>query len=175
MEGETADADVDLIRAFQAANPGDRQDVGHAGSEPAVRDDRDARLPRLRVQPLLLPHDVGVPAQVAEGDPRVDRGARQERIQEIGHGRDDDRVAGQAVREASFIGHVDRLGAHRRGAPLQTLRHASGALRVDVGDDDFRDVRRAGKIERGGEALLAGSQYQESHRNDPPIGSASRG
>ena len=91
-----------------------RKNVHHSGSEPAVRNDRHLLLFCALVQRLLLEHDLGVSAEIAEVHARVHRAHRHVVVEVIREGAHHGIAIPHQRRHSVAVSHVER----RRNQPM---------------------------------------------------------
>ena len=162
MLRQPPDVDLDPLDLVQPADPLGREDVDHPRREAAVRDDGEPLgLGRL-VQLLLLQHDLGVAAEIAEMRSRFDRGRCHRPIEVIWEGREDRLHARHRLLDRRGVLDVER---ERLEAPapvlLEELREPS---RVQIRERNSRHRMDLQQVVSGGAALQARPQYQDVHR-----------
>lgn len=107
----------------------------------------------------LLPHDVGVSAQIVEVSAGFDRDSGQLHVQVVGRRGKDDIVSRHQLAHHVGISELRLLRLEWRIAGEEVACQG----RIEVDERQPLDIRLPPKIEGAGGALDSGAEYEESH------------
>jgi hypothetical protein len=145
------------------------QHVVQARRQAAVRHHRDARAPRRHGQLELLLHDVGVAAEVAEGDARPDRRPRERRVEPVGQRADRGVVATQQRGCLPPLERLaDRLDVDPRRQPGQPRHRGGEAPPVRLHERERARFPVAREIVGDGDSLAPRPEDRIAHREVLP-------